>query len=97
MISTFSTDILGIERVSDSLYCVKTLDDGRHIDVVAMLYNWRLVRSDPERTGYDRGFCYFGHGHGGSMRRAFMVAVLAGLQWDGADDTEPAAYDKRAV
>jgi hypothetical protein len=88
----------------DGGWRVKTSDDGRHyIDVLRMLYNWRLVTTPVNwPTTLDRGWCYFGHGvdeHGNerTMSTAFRAAVLAGLAWDGGDSSEPAGYDKRVV
>jgi hypothetical protein len=88
----------------DGGYSVRPSADGRHrIDVLRMLYGWRLVTTPT--TGpladqvIDKGWCYFGHGPAASgrertMRDAFRAAVLAAYAWDGADDTEPVGYDK---
>lgn len=67
-----------------------------YIDVIEMIYSWRVVRtpkSCPE--SYDRGYCYFGFKEGGSKATALFVAVLAAYAWDGADDTDPEAFDKK--
>ena len=84
---------------------VKDADDGIHcIDVMQMLYNWRLVLSDaqPGRKRHEtlaKGWCYFGHGDDPetglprSMAQAFVTAVLAAKAWDGYG--EPGGFDKK--
>lgn len=65
---------------------------GHYIDVMPMLYNWRIVISRTESPGVPiRGWCYQGTGLDG-----FVPAVLAAIAWDGSDDTEPPGYFKRA-
>lgn len=85
-------------------WCVKTRADQRFcIDVLPMLYNYRIVLSprcpQPHLT-YSHGWCYFGHGYTSSgaprtMRTAAVAAILAAAAWDGYG--EPAGYDKQAV
>lgn len=79
----------------DGGFHVRDCDGGhRCIDVLRMVYNWRVVRSDRAHQGIDAAFCYFGHS-GTSMEQAFVNAVLAAQAWDGVG--EPAGYDKRAL
>jgi hypothetical protein len=73
----------------DGGYRVKTTET-HHLDVLRMLYNWRLVTTPiGHEDGWDRGWCYFGAGDA-----SFRNAVLAAWAWDGSSDTEPAGYDK---
>lgn len=81
---------------------VKTRDDGRYcIDVLMMLFNYRLVLSEIDHTkGIVHGWCYFGHGIDANgmprtMAAAYLNAMVAALAWDGYG--EPAGYDKQAV
>jgi hypothetical protein len=86
-------------------YHVKDADDGIHcIDVLQMMYGWRLVLSD-KRPGakehwlLDGAWCYFGTGTDeyGLLRtreQAFVNAVLAAQAWDGYG--EPVGYNKVA-
>lgn len=63
------------------------------VDVMRMIFNWRITRTPkamPET--FDRGWCYYGTGHGVLLR-----AVRAALEWDGGDDTEPPGWDKNAM
>jgi hypothetical protein len=79
------TPILGGYRVKET--------ETDYIDVVRMLFNWRLVRTPKDRPmTYDRGWCYQGNGP-----QALFVAVLAAYEWDGGDETEPIGYLKRIV
>lgn len=73
-------------------YHVKDLPDGRCVDVMIMLWNWRVVRSDQGHMGMDRGWCYEGTGPA-----TFQRAVVQALTWDGADDTEPEGWIKRVA
>lgn len=72
-------------------YRIKLSDDGRHhIDVLLMLFNWRVVTTPTDcPLMYDRGWCYFGRDES-----SFVRAVMAAWVWDGADDSEPSGYDK---
>ena len=81
---------------------VKNLLDGRCIDVMQQLYNWRLVIGpaghDPYAC-YEHGWCYFGHGRDidgreRNMSTAFHAAMAAALVWDGQGT--PPGYDKEA-
>lgn len=82
-------------------YHVKTTDDGKYcIDILQMLYNWRLVIGPAESNHgwYDHGWCYFGfgerHGVPRDMQTAQLAAYLAAAAWDGTD--VPIGYDKQA-
>lgn len=64
-----------------------------------MMYNYRVVLSDPRHEMYESGYCYFGHGvdeHGipRTMPMAYLAAMSAAAVWDG--NGEPAGHDKRA-
>jgi hypothetical protein len=64
--------------------------DGRqvHIDLLCMIYNWRLVASPVEfPEEFERGWCYLGP-------RSFTNALLAAIAWDGADTTMPDGWYK---
>jgi hypothetical protein len=79
------TPIYGGYRVKET--------ETHYIDVLSMLVNYRIVRTpkaSPQE--YDRGWCYQGRGEA-----TFVAAVLAAARWDGADDTEPEGYSKRAL
>lgn len=85
----------------DGGYCVRRLDDGRCVDVLKMIYNWRLaVTLRPHgrpHNGYElieAAWCYFGHGDARTMRSAYLAAVAAARVWDGTGD--PPGADKRA-
>ena len=78
-------------------------DAGEHcIDVLMMMYNWRIVLSPKTPEAHacvDAAFCYFGHGfypdgQPRDMNQAFLRAVMAAEIWDGHG--EPVGYDKRA-
>lgn len=74
-------------------YHVKALPDGLCVDVMRMIFNWRIVRSDDQHhIGYDRGWCYRGTG-----TSTLRLAVSQALAWDGADDTEPEGWIKRLI
>lgn len=77
----------------DGGWHVKDLPNGRCVDVLPMIYNYRVVRSDQHHTGYDRGWCYQGTGPA-----TLLTATTAALAWDGADNTEPGGnWIKRAI
>ncbi|MEB3023425.1 MULTISPECIES: hypothetical protein [Mycolicibacter] len=92
----------------DGGWCIKILPDkSACIDVLKMLYNYRIVLA-PRRgqdlhvhpETYSRGYCYFGHGVNAagqprSMENAFFAAMAAAAVWDGTGD--PPGYDKRAI
>lgn len=66
------------------------------IDVIEMIYSWRVVRTPKDCPDvYDRGYCYFGFKEDRTKQTAMLIAVAAAWEWDGADDTDPAAYDKK--
>ena len=77
---------------------VKDLPDGRCVDVMHMIFNWRLIRTDLRdedgtHLSLDRGWCYQGAGP-----QTLLTAVTAALAWDGGDDTEPGGgWIKRAI
>lgn len=85
---------------------VKDCPDGEHcIDVIQMLYGWRLMLGDarPGRRKHwsiDGAWCYFGAGDDPvtglprTMGQAFVNAMLAAAAWDGVG--EPEGYDKVA-
>jgi hypothetical protein len=80
-------------------YHVKDLPDGRCIDVMQQLYNWRLVLSTPEHRICEHGWCYFGHGRDidgreRNMSTAFLSAMAAAQVWDGQGT--PPGFDKEA-
>lgn len=87
-------------------WCVKMADDGEHcIDVLQMLYGWRLMLSDarPGRKRHnsvDKAWCYFGAGDDPvtglprTMGQAFVNAMLAANAWDGVG--EPTGFNKVA-
>ena len=80
-----------LERLEYGAWRVK--ETATHwVEVVPMIYNWRVCRTPKSAPlTYDRGWCYQGTGP-----QTFTTAVLAAWVWDGADDTEPAGYFKRA-
>lgn len=86
MLSAFAeTEITAI----DGGFRVK--EAGAHqIDVLRMIWSWRIVRTpkaSPET--YDRHWCY-----AGTSWVTLVTAVQAALEWDGADGTEPAGWNK---
>lgn len=81
----------------DGGYHVKDLPDGRCVDVLQMIFNWRVVRTDARgadgvHLSMDRGWCYEGTG-----MLSFLRAIGEALAWDGADDSEPQGWIKRAI
>lgn len=63
-----------------------------HIEVIPMMYNWRLHTLLVDGEPYDwsvRFWCYEGRSHS-----ALVAAVCAAMIWDGADDTEPVGWIK---
>ena len=85
---------------------IKDAADGIHcIDVLQMMYGWRLVLCD-KRPGVrehwllDGAWCYYGSGNDPetglprSMEQAFVNAMLAAHAWDGYG--EPEGYNKVA-
>lgn len=74
-------------------YHVKDLDDGQCVDVVRMIFNWRVIRAINNHGAYDRGWCYSGTGP-----ETLLIACMAAIDWDGADDTDPGyGWIKRAL
>lgn len=87
-------------------FCVKVADDDRYcIDVMEMMYNWRILLSprpplwhEPHQLA-ERGYCYFAHGHDSegrprNKRTALLAAMAAAQVWTGEGD--PPGFDKRA-
>lgn len=70
-------------------YLLKELP-GHTIEVHRMIVNWRLARL-PKRPlpVADRYWCYASLEFG-----TLVAATLAGLAWDGGDDTEPEGWVK---
>ena len=70
---------------------IKDLGDGRSVDVMKMLFNYRIVTRLPGQQWTEHGWCYFGHGvdENGvprTMTTAFVAAVLAAIAWDGSGE-----------
>lgn len=84
-------DLRAVHRIEGG-YHVKDLPDGKCVDVMRMLFNWRVVRCDVRHISYDRGWCYAGTG-----LETAILAMGAALEWDGGDDTEPTGWLKRVV
>lgn len=93
------TSTEGLEQIRGGFH-VKMADDGIHcIDVMQMMYGWRLVLCDA-RPGakrhwvLDGAWCYFGAGDDPetglprSMEQAFVNAVMAAQAWDGYGSPE---------
>ena len=83
----------------DGGWHIKELGDGRCVDVMKMLYNYRIVTSPLGRAWNQHGWCYFGHGVDSSgaartMATAKAAAFLAAAVWDG--DGDPPGHDKKA-
>lgn len=79
---------------------IKTRDDGMCIDVLRMLYNYRVVLSHPGHLQIEHGWCYYGHGTNAAgqprtMHTAMLAALLAANAWDGYG--APAGFDKQAI
>lgn len=56
-----------------------------HIDVVKMLFNWRVCETLVDHPGlYDRHWCF------PKLEDALVAVAL----WDGAEDTEPTGWIK---
>lgn len=84
-------------------YCLGLRGDGAAcVDVLRMLFNWRLVLTvaNPPHRELIHGWCYYGHGidpdtgRARTMQSAFLAAVSAAALWDGTG--EPTGYDKAA-
>ena len=71
---------------------IKDLGNGKCVDVMLQLFNWRLVRSDVSHRVVDRAWCYAGLG-----KATLLLAVGEALCWDGRDDTEPDGWLKRVI
>lgn len=101
-----AADLLADAVEIDGGYCIKRVSDRHCVDVLRMMHNWRVTRTERpagvDEHGYcgmDRGYCYFGHGHDAAgsprtMTHAKLRAIAAALAWDGADDTAPEGFDK---
>lgn len=87
-VSALLAETYGLEP-TDGGYRVKETAT-HYVDVTRMIYNWRVCRTPKDfPETYDRGWCYAGTGP-----TSFTAAVLAAMAWDGADDTEPAGWNK---
>ena len=82
-------------------YCIKRRDDEHCIDLLKMLVNYRIVRSQrregDEHVMITGGWCYFGHGVAAdgqprTMDLALHRAYAAALAWDGHG--APEGFDK---
>lgn len=77
---------------------VKDLEDGLCVDVLRMIFTWRIVRSCyvegsvDGHGGQDRAWDYAGTG-----LDTVRLAVRQALAWDGADKTEPEGWIKRVI
>lgn len=61
-----------------------------YIDVQRMIFNWRLCTCPKDAPfSYDGGWCYFGCGVDTLLR-----VVQAAIDWDGAEGTAPAGWNK---
>lgn len=83
----------------DGGWHVKDLGGGRCVDVMQMLFNYRVVVSLHGHVWMEHGWCYFGHGVDAagaprSMATALAAAFLAAAAWDGAG--APPGHDKQA-
>lgn len=101
---TSPEDVLG-ENLTPIMggYHVKDLGEHYCVDILRMLFNWRIVLTEkqpgmrPHTAGIAGAWCYFGHGtdaNGNSrtMELAFIRVVGAALSWDGTG--RPSGYDK---
>jgi len=61
--------------ITEALYH-KTLDDGRIVCVIPMIFTYRITVGRDE-WGYDEGWCY----------NSAAVALAAAKEWDGDSDT----------
>lgn len=89
---SLALDASGIELtpIDGGFHIKPAATPGLCIDVMRMLFNWRIVRSDDMHAfGYDRGWCYAGTG-----LDTFLRAVGEAAAWDGADDTSPEGWIK---
>lgn len=73
-------------------YRIKQTDE-YYVDVMLMMFNWRLVVGLTEMDGltYEHGYCYFGTDLG-----TFARAVAAGIAWTDPLNTDPEGFDKKA-
>jgi hypothetical protein len=64
--------------------------DTHYIDVLRMLFNWRVARTMKGHLElYDRHWCF-----AGTSFITLIRAVTAAAEWDGGDGTEPAGWNK---
>lgn len=87
---------LDVQPIDGGFRC-RTTDNGLYyIDVIEMIYSWRVVRTPVAAPMiYDRGYCYFGFKEGATKVTALLTALAAAVSWDGADDTDPVGFDKK--
>jgi hypothetical protein len=94
-------DLSAVQQI-DGGWHVKVRDDGEFcIDVMQMLYSYRIVISptEPQHMLIEHGWCYFGHGVDAeqkprSMHGAMLAAMTAACAWDGYG--VPPGFDKQA-
>lgn len=76
------TPVLGGFRIRET--------ETHHIDVMRMLVNWRVTTTHKDTPWwYDRHWCFTG-----TSAVTLIRTVQAVMAWDGADDTEPAGWNK---
>lgn len=84
-------DMIQLQQLPDGGVRVKSTPT-HHIDVIPMLYNWRIATVPRENNpygNYERFWCYQG-----KDQTTFAIAVLAAFAWDGRDHTEPFGWLK---
>lgn len=84
--------IIDYERGDGGSFIVRR-DGEVVIEVVPMIFNWRLLVATEDAFGrwYEHGYCYFGTGPDALLR-----ALAAAEVWDDPLNTEPVGYDKKA-
>ena len=70
---------------------IKELEN-HYVDVIPMIFNWRVVRRLKDIDIYDRAWCFYG-----TTTASFVAACLGAYAWDGTDDTAPAGWDKNVM
>ena len=81
----------------DGGFRLKRTADGQHfIDVIEMIYSWRVVRTPVAAPcGYDVGYCYWGQTREGGKVQALADALAAAWEWDGNVDRPPTGFNKK--
>jgi len=77
-------------------WCVKRVSNIACVDVVRMLYNWRLIRS-PRRPGQPHGFIERAWCYEGLELETLMRTLGQAFAWDGTDDNPPTGWIKQAL